>query len=187
MKTAAPISDYGVHLGLTLAGLGNTVHIFDDFAPRFTWRFHAAGLTRRGFGDSDQPQSGYDAATLVEDIRQFLDTLAIKNAILVGHSFAVIEMTHHWSRINGNGTVAGPKASAATLAALEKTLNDFDSDYSGVKARVLAFYVMNDHPRAGLFGERAADPTVQTIWKSEFLPLQQAPITSSPRAGYSAS
>src|ERR1700712_2455243 len=35
-----------------LAGLGNTAHVFDDFAPQFTDGFHVVGITRRGFGAS---------------------------------------------------------------------------------------------------------------------------------------
>src|SRR4051812_49835085 len=31
-----------------LAGGGNTAHVFDGFAPRFTSRFHVWGITRRG-------------------------------------------------------------------------------------------------------------------------------------------
>src|ERR1700680_1450721 len=35
-----------------LSGLGNTAHIFDDFAPKLTSEFHIYGITRRGFGNS---------------------------------------------------------------------------------------------------------------------------------------
>jgi hypothetical protein len=35
-----------------LAGLGNTAHVFDTFAPQFTDHFHVVGITRRGFGAS---------------------------------------------------------------------------------------------------------------------------------------
>ena len=37
---------------LLLAGLGNTAHVFERFAPRLTKHFHVIGLTRRGFGAS---------------------------------------------------------------------------------------------------------------------------------------
>jgi pimeloyl-ACP methyl ester carboxylesterase len=77
---------------LFLAGLGNTAHIFDDIAPHFTNHFHVLALTRRGYGKSDHPATGYDAATLVEDIRQFLDALKLERVILAGHSFAGVEL-----------------------------------------------------------------------------------------------
>jgi len=54
---------------LLLHGIGDTPHGFDDFAPRFTNQFRVLGLTRRGHGESEVPDSGYDTATRVEDIR----------------------------------------------------------------------------------------------------------------------
>jgi len=51
-------------------------------------------LTRRGHGESDHPESGYDAETLTEDIRQFLDALGIEKIILAGHSMANVELSH---------------------------------------------------------------------------------------------
>jgi non-heme chloroperoxidase len=79
---------------LFLAGWGCNAHIFEQFAPRFTDNFHVLALTRRGHGESDYPKTGYDIDTLTEDIYQFLDALQIKQAILVGHSLAGIELSH---------------------------------------------------------------------------------------------
>jgi pimeloyl-ACP methyl ester carboxylesterase len=79
---------------LFLAGMGCNAHIFDHFAPRFTDRFHVLALTRRGHGESDHPESGYDIDTLTDDIRLFLDRLGLERAILAGHSFAGIELSH---------------------------------------------------------------------------------------------
>lgn len=79
---------------LFLAGMGCNAHIFDDLAPRFTDKFHALALTRRGHGESDHPEAGYDINTLTEDIRQFMDVLRIEKAILAGHSMANIEISH---------------------------------------------------------------------------------------------
>jgi pimeloyl-ACP methyl ester carboxylesterase len=76
-----------------LPGLGSTSWVFNDFAPRFTDRFHVYALTRRGYGSSDLTASGYDLATRVEDLEGFLQGLGIKNAVLVGHSIAGDEMT----------------------------------------------------------------------------------------------
>ena len=79
---------------LFLTGMGLSAHIYDKFAPRFTDHFRVLALTRRGHGDSDYPETGYDADSLTEDIRQFLDRLNIEKAILAGHSLAGIELTH---------------------------------------------------------------------------------------------
>jgi pimeloyl-ACP methyl ester carboxylesterase len=79
---------------LFLAGMGCNAHIFDHLAPRFTDKFHVMALTRRGHGESDHPDIGYDIDTLTEDIRQFMDTVGIERVILVGHSMASVELSH---------------------------------------------------------------------------------------------
>ena len=78
---------------ILLAGLGNTAHVFDQFALHFTDRFHVLGITRRGYGASGQPETGYDIASLANDIRLVCDRRHIDRAILVGHSLAGDEMT----------------------------------------------------------------------------------------------
>ncbi len=78
---------------LFLHGMGGSAHHYDDFAPRFTNEFRVFGLTRRGHGESEMPETGYDTATLVEDVRQFLDALKIQRVVLAGHSFAGDELT----------------------------------------------------------------------------------------------
>ena len=77
-----------------LTGMGASAYIFDKFAPRFTNEFHVLALTRRGHGDSDCPETGYDAETLIEDIRQFMDHLNVEKTTLAGHSLAGVELTH---------------------------------------------------------------------------------------------
>ncbi len=77
-----------------LAGMGCNAHIFDHFAPRFLDKFHVLALTRRGHGESDHPETGYDIETLTEDIRCFFDKLEIDRAVLAGHSMAGVEMSH---------------------------------------------------------------------------------------------
>lgn len=76
-----------------LAGLENTGHIFDDFAPRFTDHFHVLGITRRGWGASDHPDSGYTIPILVADVRAVLDSLHLTRVDLVGHSIAGQELS----------------------------------------------------------------------------------------------
>ena len=76
-----------------LAGLGSTAHVFDDFAPQFTDNFHVVGITRRGFGASAGSLPPSELDTLVADITAILDTLDLRQAVLVGHSIAGEEMT----------------------------------------------------------------------------------------------
>lgn len=78
---------------LFIPGMGCTAYIFDQFANRFTGQFRVLAFTRRGHGDSDYPETGYDADTLTEDLRQFLDELDIDQVILVGHSMGYVELS----------------------------------------------------------------------------------------------
>ena len=79
---------------LFLPGMGCNAHIFDGFAPRFVDKFHVMALTRRGHGESDHPETGYDVDTLTEDVYQFLAALGIEKVILAGHSMAHVELSH---------------------------------------------------------------------------------------------
>jgi pimeloyl-ACP methyl ester carboxylesterase len=81
-----------------LAGVNTNAHIFDGFAPRFTSKFHTLALTRRGDGESDYPETGYDLDTLTDDIRLFLDCLDIDRAILVQHTNEGIELPRFAAR-----------------------------------------------------------------------------------------
>src|SRR5260370_30822844 len=51
-----------------LAGSGNTAHVFDEFAPKLTSSYHVYGITRRGYGISTHPDSGYSEQRLAEDV-----------------------------------------------------------------------------------------------------------------------
>jgi len=76
-----------------LAGQGNTAHVFDDFALRLTYIGHVYGITRRGYGKSSVPQSGYDADRLADDVLAVLDTLKLERPLLIGHSIAGEELS----------------------------------------------------------------------------------------------
>jgi non-heme chloroperoxidase len=81
-----------------LAGLGHTAHVFDDFAPKLTAGYHVYGITRRGFGASSIPDSGYDADRLADDILEVLDSLKLTRPVLAGHSIAGEELSSIGSR-----------------------------------------------------------------------------------------
>jgi len=88
-----------------LAGLGNTAHVFDEFAPKLTDAYHIYGITRRGYGSSSRPESGYTATRLAEDVLDVLDALKLSRPVLAGHSFGGEELTvlgmRHFGRIAG--------------------------------------------------------------------------------------
>jgi len=81
-----------------LSGLGNTAHVFDDFAPKLTTDYHVYGITRRGFGASSAPDSGYTADRLGDDVLAVLDSLKLSKPVVVGHSIAGEELSSLGSR-----------------------------------------------------------------------------------------
>jgi non-heme chloroperoxidase len=88
-----------------LAGLGNTAHVFDDFAPKLAGTYHVYGVTRRGFGASSAPASGYSADRLGDDVIAIIDSLKLSGAVLAGHSIAGEELssvgTRHPEKVSG--------------------------------------------------------------------------------------
>ena len=88
-----------------LAGLGFTAHVFDGFAEKLTDSYHVYGITRRGYGASSQPASGYTEQRRAEDDLRVFDALKLVAPVVVGHSVAGDELSqlgiHHYDRIGG--------------------------------------------------------------------------------------
>ena len=88
-----------------LTGSGHTAHVYDDFAPKLTDCCHVYGITRRGYGASSRPASGYDDQRLADDVFRALEEASIPSPVLVGHSMAGGEMTtlgrQHSDRVAG--------------------------------------------------------------------------------------
>src|SRR5262252_1196131 len=61
-----------------LSGLGNTAHVFDDFATKLTGEYHVYGVTRRGYGASSVPASGYGSDRLGDDVLAVFDELHLE-------------------------------------------------------------------------------------------------------------
>jgi len=113
-----------------LAGSGNTAHIFDDFAERLSGACcHVYGITRRGFGASTHPDSGYDQQRLADDLVQVLDALKLAAPVLAGHSMSGEELTtlgdEHSDRLAG-------------LVYLDATADP--TDYPGSSAAYMALF-----------------------------------------------
>ncbi len=84
---------------ILLAGLGDDAHAFDKFAPKLVAAgYHVYGISRRGFGESSIPQSGYSADRLGDDILAVIRALKHDRPVLVGHSIAGEEMSSIGSR-----------------------------------------------------------------------------------------
>jgi pimeloyl-ACP methyl ester carboxylesterase len=92
---------------ILFAGLGDTAHIFDDFAPKLATSYHVFGLTRRGYGVSTAPASPaqYTSDLIGGDVLATMDALHIQKAVLVGHSYGGFELSymanHHPGRVQG--------------------------------------------------------------------------------------
>ncbi|HTF68590.1 MAG TPA: alpha/beta hydrolase [Edaphobacter sp.] len=80
-----------------LTGLGDTAHVFDEFAPKLTASYHVYGITRRGRGASSTPEpnaTNYSADRLGEDVLAVIDALHLNKPLLAGHSMAGEELTY---------------------------------------------------------------------------------------------
>src|SRR5579863_5837186 len=82
-----------------LAGVGNTAHVFDEFAPKLAAAgYHVYGITRRGFGASSTPEFGYSADRLGDDVLAVIDALKLDRPVLLGNSLAGEEVSSVGSR-----------------------------------------------------------------------------------------
>ena len=89
-----------------LAQLGQTAHIYDDWAPRLARSYRVLGITRRGHGDSAMPPDASMATErLGADIVAVIDAMTLQSPVLAGHAFAGEEMSwvgsRHSSRLAG--------------------------------------------------------------------------------------
>lgn len=82
-----------------------TAHAYDDFAPKLAETCHVYGITRRGWGASSRPESGYTAQRSADDVLRVLDSLKLVAPVLAGHSFGGQDLTtlgaEHSERIAG--------------------------------------------------------------------------------------
>jgi non-heme chloroperoxidase len=84
---------------ILLAGAGNDAHTFDKFAPKLVDAgYHVYGISRRGFGESSIPLTGYEADRLGDDVLAVINALKLKRPVLAGHSLAGEELSSVASR-----------------------------------------------------------------------------------------
>ncbi|WP_405185935.1 alpha/beta hydrolase [Streptomyces anulatus] len=88
---------------------------------------------RRGFGKSSQPSTGYDYDTFAADLNTVMETLDLRDAVLVGFSMGTGEVARYLS-LYGSGRIA----KAVFLASLEPHLAITDDNPDG--AAPLSFF-----------------------------------------------
>lgn len=81
---------------------------------------------RRGFGKSSQPSTGYDYDTFAADLNAVLETLDLRDAVLVGFSMGTGEVARYLS-VYGSARIA----KAVFLASLEPFLEITDDNPDG--------------------------------------------------------
>ena len=81
-----------------LAGLGMTAHVFDGFAEKLSESFHVYGITRRGYGASSAPASGYSEQRRADDDLKVIEALKLVAPVVMGHSIAGNELTQLGTR-----------------------------------------------------------------------------------------
>ncbi|GAA2930610.1 alpha/beta hydrolase [Streptomyces enissocaesilis] len=82
---------------------------------------------RRGFGQSAQPTAGYDYDTFAADLNTVIETLDLRNAVLVGFSMGTGEVARYVSTYGSDRV-----AKVAFLASLEPFLLKNDDNPDGV-------------------------------------------------------
>jgi non-heme chloroperoxidase len=76
-----------------LTGSGHTAHVYDEFAPKLKDCCHVYGITRRGYGASSVPATGYDGPSLSNDVWMVVTALKLQSPVLIGHSLGGAELT----------------------------------------------------------------------------------------------
>ena len=92
--------------------------------------FRCIAFDRRGHGRSDVPGRGYDMDTLADDLAAVIDTLGLKDVILVGHSMGGAEVVRYLGK---HGT-AKVKKVALVAAVAPYVVQTADNPYGAPMA-----------------------------------------------------
>ena len=79
-------------LMLLIPGLWTTAHAYDSMASSFTDKYRVLAVTRREHGTSSKNTGPISLDTLADDLSAFIDLFTTKPAVIVGQSFAGVEM-----------------------------------------------------------------------------------------------
>lgn len=168
-----------------LSGLGDTAHVYDDFAPRFTAHYHVYGITRRGFGASSKPEptdTNYSANRLGQDVVAVIDSLKLDHPVLVGHSIAGEELS--WVGDHDPNKVAGLIYLDAgdAYGFYDSVRGDTQIDLLDVKKRLDAFRAGAVYDRAFVDGLRESVAQLHRDLDAEEIRLAEMPNVPAPPA-----
>jgi pimeloyl-ACP methyl ester carboxylesterase len=147
-------------------GLGNTAHVFDALAPKLATRYRVLGITRRGFGASSAPASGYGADRLGDDVLAVMQQLSVNKPVVVGHSFGGEELSSIGSRhpervaglvyleagysyafyAPGIEPIPAPPSPEAPLPPVIRAIMDGTKKYTALPVPILAVYAIPQDP-----------------------------------------
>ena len=135
------VLDWGGHGRplIFLAGAGDTAHVFDHFAPKFTGQNHAYGITRRGAGASSKPapaNGNYSADRLGDDVLAVMVALRIERPVLLGHSIAGEELSSVGSRFPNKVSGLIYLDAVASWSFYDPAHPQVDIEMNGIKKRI---------------------------------------------------
>jgi pimeloyl-ACP methyl ester carboxylesterase len=146
-----------------LAGLGNTAHVFDDFAPKLTADgYHVYGITRRGYGASNgygasggdgasgAPEFGYSADRLGDDVLAVIGALKLDRPVLAGNGLAGEELSSVGSRHPEKVAGLIYLDAAYSYAYYDRTRGDLFFDLLDVERKLAQMYVLLPAGSSGL-------------------------------------
>ena len=88
-----------------LPGLSDSWRSWDLVTARLPASIRVFAISQRGHGDSDKPDSGYGITDFEADLGAFVDALALRRVVVVGHSSASLVARHF--AVNHPDRVAG--------------------------------------------------------------------------------
>jgi non-heme chloroperoxidase len=110
--------------------------------PRMGYR--CIGIDCRGFGASDRPFTGYDYNRLADDLRAVIDSLELKNVILLGHSTGGAIAVRYMARHKGYGVSKLVLCAAAAPSLIQRPYFPYGLQKEAVLNIIQGTY--NDRP-----------------------------------------
>ena len=147
-----------------LAGRGQTAHSFETFAPSLASFYHVYAITRRGYGASSKPATGYLSDQLANDVLAVVDSLHLAKPVLAGHSLAGEELSSIGSRHPEKVAGLVYLDAGYAYAVYDSARGDFRADVAVLKQR------LDRLQRAGNRGDRATMDSIYAALLNQDLP-----------------